>query len=82
MNIILYTTHCPKCTVIEKKLKAKNIPFTEVDDVETMQALGFHSLPVLKVDDEILNFQQAYMLFAWLYKPVFCVFIVVLHILF
>ena len=60
MNIILYTTHCPKCTVIEKKLKAKNIPFTEVDDVETMQALGFHSLPVLKVDDEILNFQQAY----------------------
>lgn len=60
MNIILYTTHCPKCTVIEKKLKAKNIPFTEVDDVETMQALGFHSLPVLKVDDEVLNFQQAY----------------------
>lgn len=60
MNIILYTTHCPKCTVIEKKLKAKNISYTEVDDVETMQALGFHSLPVLKVDDEVLNFQQAY----------------------
>lgn len=65
MNIILYTTHCPKCTVIEKKLKAKNISYTEVDDVETMQALGFHSLPVLKVDDKVLNFQQAY---KWIFS--------------
>lgn len=60
MNIILYTTHCPKCTVIEKKLKAKNISYTEVDDVKEMQALGFHSLPILKVDDKFLDFQQAY----------------------
>lgn len=60
MNIILYTTHCPKCTVIEKKLKAKNISYTEIDDVATMQALGFHSLPILKVDNKILDFQQAY----------------------
>ena len=33
MNVILYSTHCPKCCVLEKKLKQKNISYDEVNDI-------------------------------------------------
>ena len=36
MDIKLYSTHCPKCIVLEKKLQQKNIPFEEINDVEIM----------------------------------------------
>lgn len=57
--ITLYTTHCPKCKVIEKKLSNKNIQYVEVTDVEEMQRLGFSSAPVLDVDGKIYNFGEA-----------------------
>ena len=31
MQIILYSIKCSKCSIIEKKLKKKNIPFTLVE---------------------------------------------------
>lgn len=55
----LYTTHCPKCRVIEKKLAQKGIEYTEVTDQEEMINRGFKSAPVLEVDDKILNFGDA-----------------------
>lgn len=57
--ITLFTTHCPKCRVIEKKLAQKNIQYVEVTDVAEMQKLGFKSAPVLEVDGKILNFGDA-----------------------
>ena len=60
MDIILYSTHCPKCNMIEKKLKEKNIPYTVNTDVNEMLNLGFKSLPVLKIDNKILDFKMAY----------------------
>ncbi len=57
--IILYTTHCPKCRVVEMKLKQKNIPYTENTDVNEMLALNIHSAPALKVDDSIYEFKEA-----------------------
>ena len=36
MSIILYTTHCPKCLVLEKKLASKNIEFEETTDLESV----------------------------------------------
>ena len=54
--ITLYTTHCPKCRVIEKKLTQKGIQYTEVSDLEEMEKLGFRSAPMLKVDDKLYNF--------------------------
>ena len=59
MTITLYTTHCPKCPVIEKKLAQKDILYTEVSDVQKMTQLGFHSAPVLEVDGRIYNFKEA-----------------------
>ncbi len=60
MNVILYSTHCPKCRMIEKKLDQKKITYTVIDDVEEMKRLNFHSLPVLKLDDKVLTFKEAY----------------------
>ena len=59
MTIKLYTTHCPKCRVIEKKLAQKGIEYTEVTNKEEMIKRGFKSAPVLEVDDKILNFGDA-----------------------
>ena len=59
MDITLYSTHCPKCTVIEKKLGIKNIPYTICDDLEVMKAKGFMSAPVLEIDGKIYKFKEA-----------------------
>ena len=34
MNIVLYTTFCPKCKVLEKKLQQKDIVYEVVADVD------------------------------------------------
>lgn len=57
--ITLYTTHCPKCTVLEKKLRAKDIPHNICEDREIMKMMGFTFLPVLQVDDKTYNFTEA-----------------------
>lgn len=59
MNIVLYSTHCPRCTVLEKKLKAKGIKFEVETSVDDMLALGITQVPMLRVDDKLLNFAEA-----------------------
>jgi hypothetical protein len=31
-SIVLYTTHCPKCRVLEKKLSDKGVKFETCED--------------------------------------------------
>ena len=57
--IKFYTTHCPKCHVLELKLKKKGIDYEEFDNVEEMLAKGLTSAPYLEVDDKLLNFGEA-----------------------
>lgn len=57
--ITLYSTGCPKCKVIEKKLGQKNIQYIKNTDITEMQRLGFTSAPVLEVDGKIMNFGDA-----------------------
>lgn len=60
MEIILYSTHCPRCSVLEKKLKKKQLHYTEVTDVEVMKKMGLKSAPALQVDGgKLMNFQEA-----------------------
>ena len=59
MNVILYSTHCPKCNVLSKKLNEMNITYTEVDDADIMIAKGFTQAPMLEVNGTIMNFSQA-----------------------
>ena len=59
MDVKLYSTHCPKCIVLEKKLNQKNISFEEINDIDVMTAKGFMQAPMLEVDGEIMDFKQA-----------------------
>lgn len=59
MNVILYSTHCPMCRVLEAKLKKANIKYEEVNDIEIMTAKGFDTVPVLEVDGNIYTFKEA-----------------------
>lgn len=57
--IILFSTNCPKCRVLEQKLNQKNIDFIISDNIDEIIEKGFMSAPILKIDDEYLEFGNA-----------------------
>lgn len=57
--VVLYTTHCPKCIVLETKLKQKNIDYQTVEDTQLMIDKGFTEIPTIEVDNNIMNFKEA-----------------------
>ncbi len=59
MKITLYTTHCPKCTVLKNKLADSNIEFEEFTDKKEMIKMKMLSSPILGVDDKLLTFSEA-----------------------
>lgn len=59
MDVTFYSTHCPKCKVLEIKLKQAGISYVENDNVEEMRELGIKAAPALKVDDQLLDFSSA-----------------------
>lgn len=61
--IILYSTHCPQCIILENMLKELNISYIENNDTETMIDMGFKSVPMLQVGDQIMNMKEA---MAWI----------------
>lgn len=59
MEIILYTTHCPRCTVLEKKLQQKGIKYTENTNLEDMLYRDIKTVPVLQVNGVLMDFSKA-----------------------
>lgn len=57
--IVLYSTHCPKCNILEKKLKKKNITYDVVEDESLMIEKGFVNVPMLDVDGKLMGFGDA-----------------------
>ena len=59
----LYTTNCPKCVVLEKKLNNKNINYDKVEDIEKIMEIaneqGINTAPILEIDGEFLDFSHA-----------------------
>ena len=55
----LFSTGCPKCTILKKKLSQKGIEYTEVNDIQQMLDMGLQSVPWLEVDGQMMNFEQA-----------------------
>ena len=58
-KIILYSTNCPKCNVLEKKLQSKYIDFEICNDVDLMLSKGIQQAPYLEVDNELMDFSKA-----------------------
>lgn len=58
-QITLYSTGCPKCRVLEKKLNDKNIEYVINDDIDAMTKLGIRSVPQLQLGNMIFDFNEA-----------------------
>lgn len=58
-DIVLYSTKCPKCLVLERKMRQQGISFVENNSVQDMLALGFKQAPVLSVDGKAMGFKEA-----------------------
>ena len=60
MEIILYTTHCPQCKILTKKLDQKGVKYTSIDDIEVMSSFGLKAVPALCVDGgPLMGFKEA-----------------------
>lgn len=55
----LYSTGCPKCQVLKKKLDAAGINYTTESDIKIMKDKGFLQVPILEVDGKYMNFTEA-----------------------
>lgn len=67
MEVTLYSTGCPKCKVLKKKLEAANIDYIEVTDTDKIyqicKSTGLDSVPIIAIEDgHILDFNRA---IAW-----------------
>lgn len=58
-TIILYSTGCPKCRVLEKKLNEKGISFEIENNIETLRKAGILTVPVLSIDGQMYQFADA-----------------------
>lgn len=59
MEVVLFSTGCPKCKVLETKLGSAGISYTSVTDVDEIMEHGYTSVPVLVVDDNSMEFSDA-----------------------
>ena len=56
MNVILYSTGCPKCNILKKKLADAKIDYKIIEDVDVMVSKGLKDVPWLEVDGNLMNF--------------------------
>lgn len=65
MDVVLYSTGCPVCKMLENRLNEKHIPYRKCTDADAMRALGIHNVPQLAVDGELFNAQDAIRWINW-----------------
>lgn len=62
MKITLFSNHCPKCKVLEKLMRDKNIEFTLVDSEELVFKVAdennINSMPFAEVNGNILTTKE------------------------
>jgi hypothetical protein len=59
--ITIYSTGCPRCRILLKKLEGMGITeYNLINDIEEMERLGITAVPMMKIDEEpLLNFSKA-----------------------
>ena len=63
--VVLYTTGCPRCKVLESNLEKRSIDFDVIEGGEHIMKLGYASAPILDVDGKIMTYAEA---MNWLLK--------------
>lgn len=56
--ITLFSTNCPRCKVLERKLTIAGLDYTVNTNIKEVIDAGFKSAPVLKVDDTYYTFKE------------------------
>ena len=59
MDVVFYSTGCPKCKVLKSKLDSKGIDYTIFNDVDRMVEMGITTVPDLMVDGKLMNFKES-----------------------
>ena len=59
MDVVFYSTGCPKCKVLKAKLDSKSIDYTIFNDVDRMVEMGITTVPDLMVDGKLMNFKES-----------------------
>ena len=57
--IKLYTTGCPKCKILEKKLDEKGVRYEKITNIDVMKTKGFRLVPMLEIGTELFDFGKA-----------------------
>lgn len=55
----LYSSGCPQCQILERKLDAAHVQYIIDEDIDGMIAKGFTTVPMLEVDGTLMNFAEA-----------------------
>lgn len=58
-KIIMYSTGCPKCKVLEAKLNKTEASYTICTDTKIMTEKGINHLPALEYNGKIYGFSDA-----------------------
>ena len=59
MGIVLYTTNCPQCMMLEGALKNKGVSFETVYGEEEILKRGYQSAPILECNGKTMSFAEA-----------------------
>lgn len=54
-KIIFYTTNCPRCQVLKKKMDSLGIEYELNNDIEEMLLQGIQTVPMLRIEEELLD---------------------------
>lgn len=57
--ITLYSTGCPKCNILERRLTNDKIDFTIIDDIDKLIEMGFQNAPILQINDQFIEYSEA-----------------------
>lgn len=58
-SIVMYSTGCPRCQVLRKKLAKLPYTVTIIEGEEGIEALGKTSAPILSVGNQIMEYGEA-----------------------
>lgn len=58
-KIVMYSSGCPRCKTLKKKLDDAGIQYDTFTDVQKMIDMGFTDVPVLEVDGQRMQFADA-----------------------
>ena len=54
-KIIFYTTNCPRCQVLKKKMDSLGIDYELNNDIKEMMLWGIQTVPMLRIEEELFD---------------------------